>query len=99
MASTTKITAEDVAEMVEHCLSCPPNGYLGMDYGVDVEALVQTPMASGLADSIVAKIRQDIPLLQNAPADMVQIYSYDIDFDKKGIAVDVAGRGIEIGSN
>lgn len=55
--STTNITAHDVSGMVEHWLGCPPNGYLGMRYGSDVKSLLQTPMATGLADSLIAKAR------------------------------------------
>lgn len=98
MAQTTTITAEDLQEMVAYCLATPPNGFLGCDYGPDVRSVLMTPMASGAADALIDKIRQDIPLLQVAPADTVNIFSYRAGFDKLGIVVEVAGKGIDLGA-
>jgi hypothetical protein len=98
MANTTTITAEDLQDMVGHCLATPPGGYLGSDYGADVASVLMTPMASGAADALIDKIRQDVPLLQVAPADTVNIYSYQAAFDKVAIVVEVAGKGIDLGA-
>jgi hypothetical protein len=95
---TTQFQATDVTGMVSHWLGCPEGGYLGSDYGSDVQSLVQSPMAAGLADDLIAKCRADIPLLQLAPPGTINVYSYDADFDRKVIAFDVAGQTIEVDS-
>ena len=83
--------------MVSHWIECPVDGYLGSGYGSDIKSLVQTPMASGLADGQVAKCRQDIPLLQNAAPDAVSIYYDDKGMDQKVIVFEVGGNLIDVG--
>lgn len=84
--------------MVEHWLGCPPGGYLGQSYGSEVKSILQTPMAAGLADGLIAKCRQDIPLLSIASPGALNVYAYDIDIDKKAIVFEVAGNEILVGS-
>lgn len=99
MADNTPITAKDLSDMATHWLGCPPGGYLGSDYGSDMDSILQTPMAAGLADGQIAKFRQDVPLAAMAPPGTINIYSYDIDIDKKGILFDVNGDVIPLDSN
>lgn len=91
------ITTRDLSSMVSHWLGCPVDGYLGSGYGSDIKSLVQTPMASGLADGQIAKCRQDIPLLLNAAPDAVNVYAYDKSMDQKVIVFEVGGNLIEVG--
>jgi len=91
-----RITSRDVAGMVGHWLGCRPNGYLGSGYGSDVKSLLQTPMSAGLADGLIAKCRQDVPLLLTAPPDMVNVYAYDEDFDRKVIKFEVGGELLDV---
>lgn len=81
--------------MVRHWLGCPPNGYLGLRYGSDVNSLLQTPMAAGLADALIAKAREDIPLLQAMDGNAVNVYAYDKAMDHKVIAFEINGQFIE----
>lgn len=83
--------------MVGHWLGCPPNGYLGSDYGSDVKSLVQTPMAAGLADGLIAKCKQDVPLLLDAPPGMLNVYAFDGGMDRKVIKFEVAGELVDAG--
>ena len=85
MPNDARLTTNDLTRMVSHWLGCPPNGYLGQSYGSDVKAILQSPMASGLADGLIAKCRQDIPLLGLAQPGTLNVYSYDVDIDKKAI--------------
>lgn len=85
--------------MVEHCVGTPVGGYLGSDYGVDLKALLQTPMASGLADDLIAKIRADVPLLTQAPPGAINVYSQQIDIDQMAILLEVAGQSIDLGTS
>ena len=84
--------------MVGHWLGCPTGGYLGSDYGSDVASLLQTPMAGGLADGLIAKARTDIPLLSQVSADAVALYAEDVGIDQKRITFAVGGELIDIGT-
>lgn len=91
-----RITARDLADMTRHHLRCPPNGYLGSGYGSDVKAILQTPMAAGLADGIIAKAQQDVPLLRTAAPGSVNLYASDLGMDKKGIFLEIGGELIPV---
>jgi hypothetical protein len=98
MQNDARITSADLSSMTEHWLGCPPGGYLGQSYGSEVKSLLQTPMAAGLADGLIAKCRQDIPLLSLAAPGALNVYAYDLDFDKRAIVFEVAGNEILVGS-
>ena len=98
MDNRAQITARDLSEMVGHWVGCPPGGYLGSDYGADVKALIHSPMASGLADGLLDKCRQDVPLLSQAGQGALNIYAYDGEMDRKILAFDVLGEIITVGS-
>lgn len=98
MQNDARITSADLSGMVEHWLGCPPGGYLGSPYGSEVKAILQSPMASGLADGLIAKCKQDIPLLTLAAPGTLNVYSYDIDFEKKAVVFEVAGNEIVVGN-
>jgi hypothetical protein len=93
---TTRITARDLAGMVGHWLGCPVNGYLGSDYGTDLKALLQTPLAAGLADGLIAKARQDIALLAASPPDTVNVYAAQTALDEQTIYFEVAGELVAV---
>lgn len=93
--ATTRITAEDVSKMIGHWLRCPPNGYLGSRYGSDVKSILQSPMAAGLADGVIAKAREDVPMLQAADPSAVNIYSYDRSMDQKVIVFEIGDQFVE----
>lgn len=90
------LTPQDLQEMVTHHLGCPPNGYLGSDYGSDVKAMLMQPMSSPAADDLIAKMRLDIPLLAVAPAGTVTVSAVDVGFDQKAIRIDVLGQSIDV---
>lgn len=94
----TQITARDVTDMVRHHLGCPIDGYLGSGYGSDLKSLLQTPMASGLADGVIAKAKQDVPLLETAAPGSVNVYMQDLGMDKKGLFFEVAGELVPMDS-
>lgn len=82
--------------MVQHWLRCPPNGYLGSGYGSDVKSLLQTPMAAGLADDLIAKCREDVPLLRAAPDGTVNVYAFDEAMDRKVVRFEVGGELVDV---
>lgn len=93
METTVPINKRDLSAMVGHWVGCPPNGYLGQPYGCDPKEILQTPMAAGLADGLIAKCKVDVPLANSAS---VNVYSYDKDIDKKAIVFEVAGEEINV---
>lgn len=85
------ITATDLQEMVTHWLGCRSNGYLGSTYGSDVDRLLQSPFSAGVADALIAKLRDDIAVIgQLGPSD-INIYAQQQGADKLILAIEVAG--------
>ena len=85
------ITAQDIQAMVSHWLSTPPNAYLGSNYGADPQSLLQNPMAAGIGDAFIGKMREDISALDAMQADAVNVFYVDAPPDRRELIVDVAG--------
>jgi hypothetical protein len=94
-----KIPASDLVDMTSHWLATPLNGYLGSDYGQNVTDMLQKPLASGLADAVIAKLRNDVPLLGAQPRGAVNIYAQDTGPDKRNLYIEVAGELVQLGSD
>lgn len=92
------ISKNDLVDMIRHWLATPPNGYLGSSYGCDLNALLQNPMTNGIADSLLAKMRVDIPLVAVLPSSSLNIYAVGSGPDKLTLYIDVAGETIPLGS-
>lgn len=88
---TMPITATDIQRMVSHWLGCPPNGYLGSGFGSSVQDLLMTPLSSGLADSVLDKLRQDIPIISQLPPGAVNLYYQENGPDKLKLFIEVLG--------
>jgi hypothetical protein len=84
--------------MVSHWLATPLNGYLGSGYGEIVSDIRQKPMASGLADAALSKLRADVPILQSLPRGAVNMFAQDEGPDKKRIFIGVADQLIDAGT-
>jgi hypothetical protein len=97
MAQTVSFTPADIEAQIQHWLSTQVDGYIGSTYGTDITELLQNPMAAGLADAFLTKLRTDIPLLQLLPANAVDLYYIDTAPDKRTLFISVAGRSIRIG--
>lgn len=85
------IAAQDLQGMVSHWLGCPPNGYLGSDYGSATEDLLHTPLRGGAANALVAKARTDIPILSVLPEGAVSVLAEPQGPDKMRLYFEVAG--------
>lgn len=92
------ITANDVQGMVSHWLGCRPNGYLGSGYGSGVRDLLQTPLHGGGADRLVAKLRDDVPIIAAMPADAVNVAASPAagSPDRLDFFVEVAGTFVQM---
>lgn len=93
------ITAPDIQNMVDHWLHTPVNGYLGSDYGQDLKALLQQPQLAGLADEALAKLTNDVSVLQILPAGSTNIYGVHTQPDRLDLVIEVAGTAFAVGKN
>jgi len=94
-----KITATELQGMVSHWVATPPNGYLGSNYGADAHSMLQNPMRTGLADSFLNKLRNDVPLVGALPPGAVNMYAQDDGLDKRTIMIEASGQLVALGSN
>ena len=97
--SMDKITGNDLQGMISHWLSTPPNGYLGSSYGAPLKDMLQTPMKTGLADSLLAKLRMDVPLAGALPSSALNMFYVDNGPDKRNLFIEAAGQLVELGAN
>jgi hypothetical protein len=93
-----KITPADIQEMVSHWLATPLNGYLGSSFGQTVSDLLQKPLGTGLADSVIAKLRRDVPILAALPRGTINLFSIPEGPDKLRIFINVNGTEIDVGT-
>lgn len=80
------ITASHVVDMLNHWLQTPPNGYFGSSYGCDLNSLLLNPLSTPVADSFVAKLKQDIPLFAELD---ISVLSEDVGFERKNIFLSI----------
>jgi len=95
-ARMATITGSDIQDMVRHWLNTPVDGYLGSDYGQDLKALLQLPQSDGAPDALLQKLRDDVPVLQALPRGSVNLYGVQSPPDRLDLAIEVAGRMIEV---
>lgn len=93
------IAAQDLQGMVSHWLGCPPNGYLGSDYGSGVEDLLHTPLESGAADALVAKLRTDIRIMGELPESDLEVLAASSPPDRLTLFFQVAGALVALPSD
>ncbi|UOO89178.1 hypothetical protein LVJ82_17305 [Vitreoscilla massiliensis] len=89
------INTNFVMGQIEHWLGTLTNGYLGSNYGIDLYEKLQKPMSEFDGDSIIRKMRQDIPLLQAISSDSLNIYFQRASFDCVKFYVQVNGMARE----
>lgn len=92
------ITGTDIKAMVAHWLNTPVGSYLGSDYGSNIKDILQNPQFDGVADSVVKKMRADIPVLQSMPDGYINIYSVQTAPDRLDMLIEIAGQTIQIGA-
>lgn len=84
--------------MVRHWLRTPVNGYLGHGYGHDIKSLLQLPLSTPMADSILQKLMTDVPILTRMPAGSVNLYTETVGNDQLRLIVSLAGAQVSIDS-
>lgn len=91
------IEATDIKNMVEHWLSTPPNSYFGQSYGADVRSMLLKELSADNADSLLKKLRADIPLLNQLNENQLSVSTLTADFDKLYVYLNIGGINIELG--
>ena len=97
--SSSKVSVNDIYNMVNHWLRTPINGYLGSDYGQNLNDLLQKPLSQPDADRVIHKLKNDIPILQALEREypnVVNLYSYSEGVDKLRIILEVLGKKIDV---
>ena len=90
------ISSNDIQAMVSHWVNVPINGYLGSDYGQDMKPLLQRPQADNVAESVLQKMRADVPVLQALPDGATNIYGMQTAPDRLDLVIEVAGQAIQV---
>ena len=96
MAESANITGSSVQGMITHWLHTPINGYLGSGYGQDTKSLLHRPQSVSDADEYLAKLRNDVPVLQALPASSVNLYGVQTPPDRLDVVLEVAGNAFPL---
>ena len=91
------ILTSDVQEMIVHWLATMVDSILHSHYGNNSADLLHNPFSVGIADSFIAKLKNDIPILQVLPANLISIYSVNKHPDKKYIYLEIASTQFNLG--
>jgi len=91
------LNATQLQSMVQHWLATPACAYLGSPYGHNLAALLQQPMQGhGGADAVIAKLREDIPVLAALPPETINIYATDLGNQPHRLLLEIAGQSIPL---
>lgn len=90
-----QINGQDIQKMVRHWLDTPINGYLGSGYGQDTKSLLQKPFESGVADSYLSKLKDDVSVLK-VIKNSANLYASQRKADKLDVVIEVLGQPVSI---
>ncbi len=91
MIDRTKIYA-----MLDHWFNSEINGYIGSEYGPDLNSLLLGPLDSPVANAFIAKMKNDLPILKQLSADELSLYSVNEGFETKVIYLKVGDVAINL---
>lgn len=92
----SKITGNDIQNMVTHWIHTPENGYLGSGYGQNLKSILQKPMMDSAADEQLKKMRDDVAIVNLLPEQSANIYSLQTDPDRLDLIIEVGGTAFEV---
>lgn len=78
----TKVNSKFIWGQIDHWLGTLTNGYLGSNYGIDLKEYLHKPMGAFSGDEIIAKMRNDIPVLAAISNEDLDIYFQKVPPDK-----------------
>lgn len=69
------IVTQHIIAMIEHWLSTPPNAYIGSRYGAPLNDLILNRLSAPVGNAFIAKMKTDIPILNQLGPDQLSLYS------------------------
>lgn len=90
------IDGAQIGQMIEDWLTTPVNGYFGSSYGADLASLLLRPLSRPLGDQFIAKLKQDVPILNKLSSDQLELYSTNEGFERKIIYLRIADVKINL---
>ncbi|MBL8321031.1 MAG: hypothetical protein JNJ93_02070 [Acinetobacter sp.] len=82
--------------MLDHWFNSEINGYIGSEYGPDLNSLLLGPLDSPVANAFIAKMKNDLPILKQLSADELSLYSVNEGFETKVIYLKVGDVAINL---
>lgn len=92
------LNSDDINNILEHWLGTPANSYRGSRYGEKNNRILFKEMSADVANEILDKLKEDVPIFTSFDSNVLQIYSEDIGHDKKRIYLSVGTLMIPIGT-
>jgi len=90
------IDRNKIYAMLNHWFEAEINGYFGSPYGPDLNSLLLGPLDSPVANAFIAKMKNDIPVLNQLSADELSLYSVNEGFETKVIYLKVGDVAINL---
>lgn len=78
-----RLSNQEVEECLKHWLNTKAHSYYGSSYGENVNRSQFRPISENSADIFLAKLKKDLPFLNELNQDAVQIIERNIGYDKK----------------
>lgn len=90
------INAKDIEGMIDHWLRTKPNGYRGSSYGAPLEELRLNAQTASVANEFIAKMKRDIPILNQLSSDQFGVFFSNVGFETRRIALKVGTIQIDL---
>lgn len=90
------IKTQHIVNMINHWLATPPNGYFAQGYGCNVKEQLLQNLSAFTADAFIAKMKQDIPVLQQLNDDQLSIVTNTVDFERVQVFIQLGTVFIEV---
>lgn len=86
-----------ISNMINHWMATPVNGYFYQGYGCNIKEQLLRNLTAFSADTFIAKMKTDIPILQQLDDDQLSIVSQTPDFENVYVYIKLGDIFIEIG--
>jgi hypothetical protein len=83
-------------QMIAHWAATRPYSYYGSTYGAPTEEMLQKPLSSPIADSYLAKMREDIPVIGMLPSGTINLYAQNNGMERKDIIIEINGSTVSL---
>ena len=83
------LRTNDIKNMLNHWLTTKPNGYFGSTYGCPLNELLLRRQSEKIQDKFFAKMRKDIPLLDQLAPNQINLFESNNGYEKKDLYLQV----------